>query len=128
DGTLVANQRRYELAEDPAINAAFANRYFLSDDYYSAVLPFSAFGREIYLPQFAIGRLLESPAEIRNMIAVYQGGHATIEPETALVTGYDFLIDQAEAVTTELTQRGISNPTTLINNEWRGVDFREAAF
>ena len=89
DATLVANQRRYTAAEDPAINAAYEHRYFLTDDYYSAVLPFNGFGRELYLPQFAIGRLVESPADIANLIAVYQNGNQTIEPQSALITGYD---------------------------------------
>ncbi len=110
------------------IKAAYENRYYLSDDYYAAVLPFSAFGREVYLPQFAIGRLVETPAQIENVIDVYRNGYATINPQNALVTGYDFLIDQADAVSAELNARGVTNQTTLLNNAWRAWDFRDAAF
>jgi len=124
DNTLVANQRNYQTALDPAISAAYQNRYLLTDDYYSAVLPLSAFGRELYLPQFAIGRLVEKPDEIINMIDVYQAGNETIEPQDALITGYDFLIDQATAISEELNARGVTQQTTLIDNQWRGPDFR----
>ena len=117
-----------DRANDPAINAAYEHRYFLTDDYYAAVLPFNAFGRELYMPQYAIGRLVETPAEIQNMIAVYLDGNETIEPQSALVTGYDFLIDQATAVADELRARGVTQQTTLIDNEWRGPAFRAAAF
>ena len=92
------------------------------------MLPFNAFGRELYMPQYAIGRLVETPAEIQNMIAVYLDGNETIEPQSALVTGYDFLIDQATAVADELRARGVTQQTTLIDNEWRGPAFRAAAF
>ena len=42
--------------------------------------------------------------------------------------GYDFLIDQATAVADELRARGVTQQTTLIDNEWRGPAFRAAAF
>jgi len=91
-----------------------------------AVVPFNAFGREMYLPQYAIGRLVETPAQIANIIAVYQDDNETIEPQSALITGYDFLIDQAQAVSDELRTRGITNQTTLINDQWQGPEFRTA--
>ncbi len=127
DNTLVANQRNYALAEDPAINAAFQNRYYLVDDYYAASLPFSAFGRELFLPQYAVGRLVETPDEIMNMINVYRDDGQTLNPQTALVTGYDFLTDQATAIAGELEARGVAANTGLVNDTWDAAAFRSAA-
>ena len=59
---------------------------------------------------------------------VYKRQNQTIEPQSALITGYDFLIDQANAVSDELRARGVLDQTTLINNEWRGPAFRDAVF
>ena len=53
-----ANQRHRYTGRGLGHQGGYENRYYLSDDYYAAVLPFSAFGREVYLPQFAIGRLV----------------------------------------------------------------------
>src|SRR5690606_7836985 len=84
DSTLVANQRRYvdylagdNVPLDPAIAAAYNHRYFLIDDYYASPLPLSTFGRELYLPQYSIGRLVETPAEIMGLIDVYLAGNQT---------------------------------------------------
>jgi hypothetical protein len=53
-----------------------------------------------------------------------------INPNDALVTGYDFLIDQADAITESLQTQGIplANQAHLINNAWTAADFRNALF
>ena len=49
-------------------------------------------------------------------------------PTSALITGYDFLKDEATAVNDTLAQYGIANRTTLINDTWSASDFRAAFF
>ena len=72
DLTLVANERKYAAKADNALlTAAFQNRYYLSDDYYAATLPYGIAGREMYVPQYGLGRLIESPDEIVAMIDAY---------------------------------------------------------
>src|SRR5690606_22877351 len=51
----------------------------------------------------------------------------TLSPESALVTGYDFLIDQAEAIQDTLSAQGVGEIATLIDNAWTAEDFRTAA-
>src|SRR5690606_19706302 len=64
DLTLVANERRYLYYDTPAMQAAGRYRYYLSDDYYAASLPVTVDGRELYIPQYALGRLVETPEQI----------------------------------------------------------------
>ncbi len=55
------------------------------------------------VPELPVGRLVETPAEILTLLSAYPdttGG--LISPETALVTGYDFLEDAARKVEAEL--------------------------
>jgi hypothetical protein len=99
----------------------------LSDDYFAAAIPFPALGREVYLPQYGIGRLVESPQEMITVIDNFLGS-PTKTPNNALVTGYDFLIDQATAIVDELEDRGVTTNQSLIDNSWDGNDFREQAF
>ena len=82
DLTLVANERKYAAKADNALlTAAFQNRYYLSDDYYAATLPYGIAGRELYVPQYGLGRLIESPDEIVAMIDAFPA-QATISPKT----------------------------------------------
>ncbi len=83
DEALYFNQRDYaELPTTSAAGQAFSKRYFLSDDYYAALLPIPYKGRELYLPQLAIGRLVEQPAEITTMIDTFIG-----QPVTSALLG-----------------------------------------
>jgi hypothetical protein len=97
DKTLIANERTYgSIAEEPTIVAAFDERYVLTDDYYVAPLPMKLQGREVYLPQYSSGRLVESPLEISAYLDAFQA-QSSLTPNDAFVTGYDFLLDQATA-------------------------------
>ncbi len=56
------------------------------------------------VPGLAVGRLVETPAEIAGMIDAYRRPGGVVVPRSSLVTGYDFLADAADAVTAELQQ------------------------
>ena len=54
------------------------------------------------MPGLAVGRLVETPAEIAGLIDAYTQPGGVVTPGSSLVTGYDFLADAADAVATEL--------------------------
>ena len=93
------------------------------------MVPLPMRSREFYLPQVAIGRLVETPAEVLSMVNSFLAD-SVIEPGDALVTGYDFLIDQANTITASLAAQGIplANQTHLIDNSWTAVDFANTLF
>ncbi|MCP4535611.1 MAG: hypothetical protein GY832_00520, partial [Chloroflexi bacterium] len=127
DEALVANERNYaETAFALNLNKSLERRYFLSDDYYAGLLPLPWRGRELYLPQIGIGRLVEKPSEIVTAIDAFLA-QPVIMPSDALVTGYDFLIDQADAISATLASQGIA-PVGLINDTWTDDDFRTSVF
>ena len=106
DATYQANERAYAEADfDPALAQARAKRYFLSDDYYAGMLPLPHEGREFYLPQVAVGRLVEDPAGIAAQVDAFLA-RPVLAPADALVTGYDFLIDAAQAMSQTLATYG----------------------
>jgi hypothetical protein len=128
DTTLVANERNYvsEISTTATLSGSLNLRYFLSDDYYAGLLPLPFQGRELYLPHVAIGRLVESPSEIAGQIEAFIA-RPTLTPQDALVTGYDFLTDQARAISNTLVVSyglGASVNTQLINDAWTGTDYR----
>ena len=128
DEALYANERHYApTAYTPILSSSLGLRFFLSDDYYAGLLPLPFKGRELYLPQVALGRLVEKPSEIARAIDAYLA-RPVVAPQDALVTGYDFLIDEATAIRTALQAQGVTTLTTLINNTWTASVFSSTFF
>ena len=50
------------------------------------------------MPELGIGRLVETPADIMQVIDAYLNTDGIVSPSSALVTGYDFLEDVARDV------------------------------
>ena len=80
------------------------------------------------MPEIGVGRLVETPTDIARALANFTSFHGTLDPRTALSTGYDFLSDGAEAVADELTvPRGrFTTVDPLINDTWTRDDLRSA--
>jgi len=128
DEALYANERLYpDIPRTTAIGAAEQDRYFLSDDYYAGLLPLPFKGRELYLPQLGIGRLVETPAEIAAQIDAFRQ-QPTANPTSALVTGYSFLKGQSDQVSSTLRDYGVTDQASLINDTWTAAQFRTTFF
>jgi hypothetical protein len=54
-----------------AILSSALNLRYLSDDYYAGLLPLLYKGRELYLLQVGLGRLVEKPSEIAAALDAY---------------------------------------------------------
>lgn len=106
-----------------ALYAAAALGYVLTDDAYGAFSKADWLGRELYLPQVSVSRMVESPADISGQLDEYKARNGLVDPTTgtALVTGYDFLADGAQGVAAKL-QQVAPNTRTLINDTWKKAD------
>ena len=103
---------------------ALAEDLILTDDYYATVEPSQWKGNELYVPHFAIGRLVQTPAEIITQIDHFRD-EDVINPSRALVTGYDFVQDSALLIRTLIANDTIT-PTVspnLIGPVWNRDDF-----
>ncbi|MEP7190041.1 MAG: hypothetical protein ABI901_12690, partial [Roseiflexaceae bacterium] len=130
------------LAEDSALAGSLFYHFMQTDNFYADRAPTPWRGRALFLPDLGVGRLVERPSEIMH----YLGGYLTQSDFTvdasgnagaALVTGYDFLTDQANALSSTLTQYGFSpNGTlgtsrklnTLIGDSWNVNDLTNIWF
>jgi len=103
-----------------ALYAAAAQRQFLTDDAYLSLAPIPFGGQELYLPNLAGGRLVESPAEITGQLQAFANAGGVLNPQTAITTGYDFLTSGAQSINSSLGSRlGSSNADgSLISNTW----------
>jgi CSLREA domain-containing protein len=106
------------VRDDSPSQAALRLDYILSQDAYVAdeevQLANSTF--PIVASDVAIGRLVETAAEINAVIDAYRStGNGVVTPQTSLVTGYDFLEDAALEIKNQLWLGTDAEPAVLIH-------------
>jgi len=107
DLTRLANERDFapEFEEErTALWGALVTGHYLSDDPYGDFDPIPWLDRQLFVPDLALGRLVETPEEIVSQMAQFELFSGTLDPSTALISGYDFLTDGATEVQEELSQ------------------------
>jgi CSLREA domain-containing protein len=81
------------------ISKAFSRGYILSDDPFGTTLaPISFLGNIAYVPDTALGRLVETPDEMHGQIQQYVAVDGTLDPTTRLSTGADFASDVGQQI------------------------------
>jgi CSLREA domain-containing protein len=102
--------------EDNELSGSMGDGYMLSDNVYGTQRGSLVNDHELFVPDVAVGRLVETPEDIATAIQTYLDNSGTLDPTTAtsaLVTGYDFMNDTADAVATQLNNNGQRNVTEL---------------
>ena len=117
DRTTLSNEEAYArtFASDTSLGGSLTTAKMLSDDPYGTTLPVPFFDRQLYVPEVAVGRLVETPTQIQAQLAAFGSGE--IAAPTALTTGYDFLTDGAQSVRDAL-QGFASVDDQLISETW----------
>ena len=116
DQSLLGQESGYvpPVKSDSISEASLRNDFVLSQDAYGSGVSVSLRTSDFPVPGLAVGRLVETPAEIGGMLDAYTAAGGVVAPGSSLVTGYDFLEDAANAVKAEL-QSGTGAPSdTLI--------------
>ena len=130
DQTLLGEESGYvpPVSSNSASEASLRGDFVLSQDAYGAATQISLGVSEFPIPGAAVGRLVETPAEIAGMIDAYVAANGSVSPSSSLVTGYDFLQDAADAVSVEL-QAGTGHPpdTLITPNNVSPADTRSYA-
>jgi hypothetical protein len=104
--------------------AALEDNMILTDDYYADETPTDWAGHELYVPDYAIGRLVEQPGEIVAFIDAFMSDDVT-EVSQMLVTGYDFVQDGGNIINTLFDNDNITTDATLIGYSWSGAELRD---
>jgi hypothetical protein len=125
-GDLASKEHQYapSITADTPLWASAQADMILTDDYYADREPVVWQGHEVYVPDYAIGRLIESPAEIVAFIDPFLTND-TLTVSRALVTGYHFVDDTAGYIGNDLFRYdGVSVDDTLVGQEWTGAAMR----
>ena len=88
--------------------------YVLTQDFYGSTRAISRFDHQLYLPDLAVGRLVESIGDMSAVIDAYGLANGSVAPTRALVAGYDFLSDTAGFIADQLTANSLTVDRQLI--------------
>jgi hypothetical protein len=130
------------LLEDSPLYGSLFYSFIQTDNFYADRRPTPWRGRALYLPDLGIGRLVERPSDIMHYLDGYLASDKytvdASQPDGAvLVTGYDFLTDQADAIIDQYGAYGFSEQGTLgtsptlrplVNDRWDVDQFADAWF
>ena len=100
DLTTIANEADYASTfarSDDLYGALFEHRV-LSDDPYATTDPIPYLQRQLFVPQLAVGRLVETAAQITGTLTRFLDFGGDLDPTSARTSGYDFLQDGANGV------------------------------
>jgi uncharacterized protein YjbI with pentapeptide repeats len=125
DGTTDSNERDYGASSFTGENNveadALSEGYYFSDDPYVSSNPLGVGSATLYSPQLAVGRLVESPAQIESALTRFVSSDGDLDATASLTTGYSFLTSGAQAVSANLAANGLA-ASTLINETWQSSD------
>ena len=118
DQSLLGQESGYfpPTKSDSISEASLRRDYVLSQDAYGAGTTIDIRTTAFPIPDLAVGRLVETPAEITGMINAYIATNGVVSPGSSLVTGYDFLTDAADAVSDQFDAGMITPVDELITN------------
>ncbi|HEX7254835.1 MAG TPA: right-handed parallel beta-helix repeat-containing protein, partial [Gaiellaceae bacterium] len=131
DETEIANERGYASTFAGPANqylGALANGLLMTDDVYGERATQTFLGRELFVPELSVGRLVESAPEIGAQLQQFIDSGGVMDPDSSLVTGYDFLGDGARAINAPFAPRFGAAASTLINETWDRDELLAALF
>jgi hypothetical protein len=120
DETVIGNERLYTgqslVIPGTPIFFSLHEGNILTDDFYVDLDPIPWRGRELYIADKPVSRLLETPAQISKALNNFGG---VLRAKTAMVSGYEFFGDGAQDTANTLNGLTVD---TLISNNWTADD------
>lgn len=126
EGAMSKQEAAYaSRVSDPWMAAMLAADQVLTDDYYVDREPDAWQGHELYLPDYGVGRLVETPEEIMGLIDQFLA-EPTVTAQRTLVTGYDFIQDSADVIGTMFAADGlaVARLVSSSSSSWGGDQLR----
>jgi CSLREA domain-containing protein len=121
------------VAPSTASEAALMTNLVQGQDGYGSQVDITQAGHTLAFPNLAVGRLVETAVDVSAAVNAYIQTDGVITPNSALVTGYDFVGDAAVEIKAEMDAGTNSNSDTLIQmpglppthpTAWSAADMR----
>jgi uncharacterized delta-60 repeat protein len=106
-----------------AESAALSGGFVLSDNPYGDVNPSTFGATPFYVPQLAVGRLVETPTDITNAIDQYVSSNGVRTPTASFNAAYDWMKGAGQTVDSSLSPRVPAGAaSTQFNDTWTRQD------
>ena len=128
DSSWVRENQYPYIDSSTTVGAAMQQNMTLTDDYYADFTPqiVDRIPHQVLIPDFAIGRLVETPAEIAAVVNAFLAGNGATTFQTASVAGWTFVEDAAdEQCTIYASTPGVSTDCSLVGGQWGPVELRQ---
>jgi hypothetical protein len=112
--------------KDSAASRSLRDGFLLTDDGYGDFDPELGLAGAVFVPDVALGRLIETPGQIGDVIDLYTGAGGSLATQSAHVSGYDFLTDGAQEILARLSTLPGTDATSAINEQWTAADAQSA--
>ena len=100
------------------VRAAQLENMSLNDDFYAASRPTIWDGQLLYIPDLAVGRLVEGPDDILSVIHAFFSA-PTVTVNRALVVGYSAFLDGSQRICSHWSDAGVSGLNCeLVSQSW----------
>ncbi|MEY2450784.1 MAG: large repetitive protein [Acidimicrobiaceae bacterium] len=106
---------------DNAQSSAAKKGFILSDNPFGDFAPTAMLDTQLFVPQIAVGRLVETPAEMAASVDGCVTAGCRTTPSASFVTGYAPMDKGAQEINSILAQRGVAT-SSQINNTWTRND------
>ncbi len=131
DNTSIYPESRYPLEvglnTNTTIGSALNQGYFLTDNFYGELEPETIEDFTIYLNDFSVGRLVETPEQIIGVINSYLAADGQVNLKSSsdkvLITGLDFIYDSAYDIKERFFSAGKTVDCLIDNPEGETEDF-----
>jgi hypothetical protein len=125
EGNLKEQEHEYADNVTPGSTqwAALRDNMILTDGYYGDREPTKWKGRELYIADYAVGRLVEEPGEITTSIDAFLADDI-LEIDKGLVSAYDLAMDCGDLIGDLFRNDNIPTDDSLIGPSWTGDDLR----
>jgi CSLREA domain-containing protein len=112
------------------LHATLRLQYYLSDDFYADLAPILLQqGHELSVPDLPIGRLVETPGDMTTYINTFIAQDGLMGDEgvsiSSISTGYEFLDDQAAAISEVFDLKEFTPNPALISDSWNSGTFED---
>lgn len=106
------------------VGAALKANMTLTDNFYADREFTTWVNGDLYIPDLAVGRLVETPEQIIAQIEYFLGHLQPRVANRATVAGYDFIQDTALSICNQLRPNVITADCALIGDTWGSNDLR----
>ncbi len=105
------------------IGWALADNQTLTDDFYADLTPISwRADHDLYIPDLAVGRLVETPEEMITAMDAYLARGGQVNLTSAAVSGYDFILDIGQQECSRWTADGVAADCTLVRPSFNSAE------